>query len=71
MENFHGVIAQAKVKKLMALDVIKKIRKNMPRVSDTRNAKMKYYKDMEEYEIISRKLLRNRIKKTLMVRNQS
>lgn len=65
------MIAQAKVKKLMALDVIKKIRKNMPRVSDTRNAKMKYYKDMEEYEIISRKLLRNRIKKTLMVRNQS
>lgn len=39
----------------------------MPVLGTDRNLDMKYYKDMEEYEIISRKVLRKRIKRMLVV----
>ena len=68
LEDFHGLLERTRREKLEAVSRAAEIKKQLPKGSAQLNGDMKYYKDMEYYEIRSRDVLKTRIKKILMVK---
>lgn len=62
------MIKDTTTEKYLQLDNIRVLQKGIPPLNKDKKANMVYYKDMQMYEIISRDLLKKRIKGTVMVR---
>ena len=67
IKDFHDLIQRSRIEKIDAIEKVKRLRKLMPVLKKQSKVELEYYKNMEPYEMESRKVLKNRIKRILMV----
>ena len=67
MFEFSEIVEDTKDLKRHQLDYLHRLESVIPVPKRNTNQNMEYYKDMEAYELISRNVMKNRIKKLLMV----